>query len=211
MPATARAITLLAVVATALLIAGPLVVLAAEAGAAKPRLPDGWAETLDAGWAMLDRVNSNVTTWVETGYARRPLVMIGLGGVLLLPPLAIAGLLIYRRRPRELEAPADAVPGVASVAWIEIDGKGMIAMPSGRDFIQIGREQDNDVCLDDDGVHRYHAIIERAYGQGFTITDIGGPDGNGLCINGERLAMGVLADGDTIELGSSKLRFATAA
>ena len=207
MSATAKAIVLLAAV-TALLLAEPPVALAQATELGRPA---NWAETLDAGLAMVGRVTSNVTTWVVTGYARRPLVMIGLGGVLLIPPLAIAGLLLYRRRPREREAPADAALAIASVAWIEDDGKGMIAMPSGRDIMQIGREQDNDICLDDDRVHRYHAIIERAHGRGYTITDIGGPDGNGLCINGARLESGMLADGDTIELGSSKLRFATAA
>ena len=208
MPTTARAITLLAAATTVLLLAGPVVAWAAETGR-----PAGWAETLDAGLAMAHRVNSNVTAWVVAGYARRPLVMIGLGGVLLLPPLAITGLLLYRRRPQERErhAPADAGLGISSAAWVEVDGRWRIAMPSGRDFMQIGRERDNDVCLDDDAVHRYHAIIERAHGRGFTITDIGGPDGNGLCINGARLASGMLANGDTIELGSSKLRFATAA
>ena len=213
MPATAKAVTLkavslLAAAVAALLFAEPLATWAAG----QYRLV-GWSEVFDAGTALADRVSANVSAWVVAGYARRPLLMIGLAGVLLLPPLVIAGRMVYRRRPRR------ALPqhrhhddqGFPSNAWVEIDGNMRIWLPAGRDFLQIGRERDNDICLEDDSVHRYHAIIERARGLGFTITDIGGPDGNGLSVNGARLATSLLADGDTIELGCSKLRFATAA
>ena len=156
--------------------------------------------------------------WIETGYAKRPAVMVGLAGVLLLPVLMIVGAVLYRKRmplvaPSEAAMPEAAMPdfGGLSAARIELDGAGCIALPAGRDFLQIGRLEDNDICIDDMSVQRYHAVIERADQLGFIITDISGTDGNGLRINGQPCQTALLANGDTVEIGKARMRFATAA
>jgi hypothetical protein len=153
-----------------------------------------------------------IRTWIVAGYARRPALMIGLAGVLLLPPLMAVGWMIYRNNAPT--APRDADP---AQVWplmehprLELDGTGAIALPAGRDLVQIGRQDDNDICIEDETVHRYHAVIERT-GDGFAIVDVSGPDGNGLVVNGQRRTTAVLAHGDTLELGRARMRFATAA
>ena len=67
--------------------------------------------------------------------------------------------------------------------------------------------QDNDIRLPDTSVHRYHAVIEQTRDEAFVITDLSGTDGNGIRVNGERLARAQLADGDVIELGRTRLKF----
>ena len=174
--------------------------------------PNLWA-ALQAMRATSEGMLLQIRDWIVSGYGRRPLVMIGLAGTLLLPPLMIAGLLLHRRHPIDKTMPeADRMgSGHTASAWVEFNENQRVPMPVGRDFLQIGREEDNDVCLCDTAVHRYHAVIERTHEYGFTITDVGGPEGNGLSINGDRRLCSLLADGDMIELGSSKLKFATAA
>ncbi len=152
-------------------------------------------------------------SWVLRNYARRPTLMVGLAGALALPTLALGGLFLYRRRPGD-DAPAEARDDdiqPAMAAWIEIEGCARVAMLQSRDFLQIGRQDDNDVCLADESVHRYHAVIERSARQGFVIVDISGPSGNGVVVNGERRQRAQLTDGDTVEVGRSRFRFATAA
>ena len=60
-------------------------------------------------------------------------------------------------------------------------------------------------------MHRYHAVIQRDLDTGFMISDMSGPGGNGVRINGVWQTHAQLTDGDTIELGKVKLRFTTKA
>ena len=80
-------------------------------------------------------------------------------------------------------------------------------LPLAGQTIRIGRHQDNDIRLPDTSVHRYHAVIEQTAEEEFVITDVSGTDGNGVRVNGERLARAQLADGDIIELGRTRLKF----
>lgn len=150
--------------------------------------------------------------WIEVGYHRRPALMIGLASLLLLPPLALLGLMLHRRpQPSVPDAASPAGPPPGRVARLEIDGARVVVLPPRRDLVQIGRESDNDICLDDDEVHRYHAVIERTSDSGYTITDISGPDGNGLLVNGLRCLNAPLVSGDTLAVGRATMRFETAA
>ena len=76
-------------------------------------------------------------------------------------------------------------------------------------MISIGRHQDNVIRLPDSTVHRYHAVIHRTEDARFVITDLSGEDGNGVRVNGARLAQAALADGDLIELGKARSTFAS--
>jgi hypothetical protein len=63
----------------------------------------------------------------------------------------------------------------------------------------IGRAGDNSVCIDDQSISRYHAIIE-VRGAGFAITDLGSV--NGTLVNGEKICgEQQLFDGDAISFG----------
>lgn len=68
----------------------------------------------------------------------------------------------------------------------------------------IGRGAHNDIVIDSTQASRVHALIdvEPAF---VTIRDLGSR--NGTFVDGVRIASQVLADGDTIRLGSYEMRF----
>ncbi|HEX7315397.1 MAG TPA: FHA domain-containing protein [Pyrinomonadaceae bacterium] len=76
--------------------------------------------------------------------------------------------------------------------------------------VSVGRRADNTVCLEDSGVSKYHAVIERR-GEHYFVTDLG--SSNGTTVNDEPLtAQRPLRDGDRICLGgNSTLEFHLAA
>lgn len=159
--------------------------------------------TLDVAHDALARLQR----WVVAGYSTRPAVMLGLGGAFVLPVLVLAGFLLYRRQSN-VEIKAEALPLGLHAARIEIEGAPAISWPGSRQLLQIGRQDDNDICIKDETVSRYHAVIEHTGDSGFTITDVSSPDGFGLRINGERMLRAVLSDGDTVELGRARMRIA---
>lgn len=76
-----------------------------------------------------------------------------------------------------------------------------------QETMHIGREIDNDICLPQKTVHRYHAVIHRTTEGDFAITDLSSAEGNGVVINGQRVRDAVLADRDVIRLGDAVLVF----
>ncbi len=208
MPPTFQAVRFLVAFAAAGLLAGIAEARAAD-GVSVP------ASTFDKAAALVADAIGHLVQWVEASYAIRPALMIGLGGILVLPPLMLAGALLYRRKPSAPEAPepnVEAAPlaSSASAPRLELVGARSIALPRGRDLVQIGRHEDNDICIADTSVERYHAIIARSNDAGFTITDVSGQGDEGLRINGLSCASAVLAHGDMVELGKARLRFQTA-
>jgi len=69
---------------------------------------------------------------------------------------------------------------------------------------RLGRAEDNDICLQNRGISRHHAIVTAAV-QGFVLRDLGSQ--NGTVVNGERVTERPLADGDQVALGDGRLRF----
>ena len=172
MPSTVRALRFLIAFAAAVLLAANAQVCAAD-GASVP------ASTFDLAAALVADAIGRLVRWAEASYALRPTLMIGLGGILVLPPLMLAGALLYRRKPSVSKAPdpsaeADARASLPSSPRLELDGAQTIALPRSRDLVQIGRHEDNDICIADISVERYHAIIARSNDTGFTITDVSG-------------------------------------
>jgi signal transduction histidine kinase len=78
----------------------------------------------------------------------------------------------------------------------------------GPESCRIGRVEDNEVCLEDRAVSRYHARIEYADGD-FFIQDAG--SSSGVFVGGQRVERSALRDGSLIRLGDSVLRFARTA
>lgn len=68
----------------------------------------------------------------------------------------------------------------------------------------IGREPGNTVRLDSQYVSKRHALI-RLSQQGYTVADLN--SSNGTLVNGQRITLAVLKDGDRIELGAEALVF----
>jgi len=66
----------------------------------------------------------------------------------------------------------------------------------------LGRSHRADVRIDDDSISRLHAKVTLA-GSNIVIEDLG--SSNGTLVNGERVARGVLKDGDKIRLGETTI------
>jgi hypothetical protein len=66
----------------------------------------------------------------------------------------------------------------------------------------IGRLYDCDICLPDHNVSRQHTALVASWG-GWGVEDL--ESTNGTYVNGERVASAPLADGDVIEVGTTRL------
>jgi pSer/pThr/pTyr-binding forkhead associated (FHA) protein len=75
------------------------------------------------------------------------------------------------------------------------------------DAVTIGRAHSNTLVLDDAPVSRTHARIE-CNASGFVLTDCGSK--NGTFVNGKRIQGHVLAPGDEVLIGETRLVFETA-
>ena len=164
------------------------------------------------------------THWISQGYAHAPALMLGLSILLAVPLLALAGVLTSRsrrasnrtvklpRRKRRIDRPqlqtqqTDVSPWPTE-AWVEAEGFPGSRRIIGRTLIRIGREEDNDLRFAVKTVHRYHAVIRRTTDGVVMITDLSGKDGNGVLVNGARVAEARLAKGDVINIGEVKMRF----
>lgn len=186
--------------------------------------------TLSQSW-------TGFTDWVAASYARAPALVLGLAALVAVPPLALIGVWIRRReadgmdiaeaqtqlqrvrRPSKQAEPRDGVrtghiPLRPLEAWVEIVNMSEAGATSAderyslaRTLLRIGRETDNDICLQDMTVHRYHAAIHRTEDAEFVITDLSSAQGNGVVVNGRAVAEARLASGDVIELGNARLKF----
>ena len=181
--------------------------------------PSGALSDRDIPSELVARTRALLTA----AYAKAPALVIALGAMPLLPVAALASLLWQasaRRRANRAARQAVAArplfdeargaepaPLWTYQAWLSREDDGSATMPLGGQMIRIGRHQDNDIQLPDASVHRYHAVIEHTSEEAFFITDLSGKGGNGLRVNGARLARAQLADGDVIELGHTRLKF----
>jgi hypothetical protein len=172
---------------------------------------DGLRLFLLDGWGAL-------RAWVIDGYEKAPALMAGLAALALVPPLAIAGYLYHRvatarRRARPQPEPIHTIAASAMglgwphEAWITIDGVAPVRRAVPREMLSFGREEDNDIRLDDASVHRHHAVLHRTPESHFIIRDLSGNGGNGVKVNGARVNQKALADGDRIELGKVVILF----
>jgi hypothetical protein len=66
-------------------------------------------------------------------------------------------------------------------------------------IINIGRQHDNDIILDDSGISRHHIQIRLRFGQ-FVVFDLGSTAGT--LVNGQRIQEHVLQSGDVIRLSN---------
>jgi type III secretion system (T3SS) inner membrane Yop/YscD-like protein len=170
---------------------------------------------------------------IADAYERAPILVLALSALLILPVVALISLAVQTGRRRvsrgialraakrsaqteeekikqmlELDPATSAAP--QSQGWLTVEGRPGGPMPLAGDIIRIGRQDDNDIRLADRTVHRHHAVIERTADEAFTIKDISGQEGSGVRINGEPKAEALLADGDVIELGRTRLKFENA-
>jgi len=96
-------------------------------------------------------------------------------------------------------------PGVLTVLGGADRGK---TFPLGGQENRIGRGADQDIVLSDIAVSRRHIVIHRE-GLNYKLQDLG--SGNGTLVNGQRVNIHYLKDGDVIECGQTVMRFDHAA
>lgn len=73
-----------------------------------------------------------------------------------------------------------------------------------REKTTIGRSPDNDITISDIAMSRKHVEINK-FPEGFRLRDL--ESGNGTVLNGYRIRVGQLRDGDIIEIGNIRFRF----
>ena len=110
-----------------------------------------------------------------------------------------------RRRARttvlDVQVPVVADEGLgARVAVHTPESTWEVPLPSDR--LTIGRESDNDVVIDEGGVSRYHAVVERR-GSFWTVRDL--KSSNGTWVGAARISRTVLNDGESFRIGSATL------
>lgn len=96
-------------------------------------------------------------------------------------------------------------PAAAAPAMVVLEGnqKGQ-RFPLVDEALSIGRGEDQDIALDDQGASRSHAILVKNDGQ-WMIRDTG--SANGLFINERESRDAILHSGDTVQIGNTVLRF----
>lgn len=158
---------------------------------------------------------------IVRGYAVAPALMLGLGVLAAMPFLAVLAPFAMcrpltdedtRRYKGETDESlaADIIGDTTDLpahAFLEIVGGSNTRFAILHDMLRIGREDDNDIRIPSNAVHRYHAAIHREHLEDWHITDLSGTNGNGIRVNGQRCSDARLSDGDVIELGPGRLRF----
>ncbi|MBN2143263.1 MAG: FHA domain-containing protein, partial [Candidatus Aureabacteria bacterium] len=76
--------------------------------------------------------------------------------------------------------------------------------PINKDKISIGRDPSNDICIDQDGLSRAHAILE--IGEK-TITVLDFNSTNGTFINGKKIVSEVIKPGTVVQFANAALRY----
>jgi pSer/pThr/pTyr-binding forkhead associated (FHA) protein len=95
--------------------------------------------------------------------------------------------------------PPAPVPAAGGVATVSVDDHD-VALHGEK--LTIGRLKDCDICLQDANVSREHAQLVRT-AEGWEIRDLDST--NGTIVNGHPVTAASLNDGDTIEVGASRL------
>jgi ABC transport system ATP-binding/permease protein len=96
------------------------------------------------------------------------------------------------------------VSTAASLVWERPDGQEVV-FPLDGDALEVGRDEDVAIRVDEPLVSRRHARLEKR-GEAWVVVDLGST--NFTRVNGERvLRERELAHGDELQLGRAKCRF----
>ncbi|MBK1723931.1 FHA domain-containing protein [Thiocystis violacea] len=91
----------------------------------------------------------------------------------------------------------------AQVSRLILEFNRNLEFPLEKNVITIGRASDNDICIRNLRVSRYHAQIT-ASDNGLAIEDLGST--NGVYVNDERVSIQLLKDGDRIAIDENRMR-----
>lgn len=173
---------------------------------------------------VAEKGREQVQIWLTGAADHTPALLIGLIFLVVVPVLAVAGLLMRWVASGKGAAGngIDHEPGPITAriierarrrpqtAWLELEGRPTLRYRLDHELVRIGREDDNDIRIEGRDMHRYHAVVQRGEDADLVITDVSSPDGNGVVVNGRRLRRASLVDGDRVELGGTVLVFRAA-
>lgn len=154
--------------------------------------------------------------WARNKYHESPALMFGVAVALAVPVLALSGVLLRTlsaQRRAELGLPAERTvrtrPASSwrQAAYLEFADSSIARFKIDSGMVRIGRERDNDLCMTDPTLHRYHAVLERTPDAEYYIAYVGDPDRDGLFVDGQPFARKRLRGGEVLQIGAIKLRF----
>jgi hypothetical protein len=157
-----------------------------------------------------------VKGWILKNYDISPALVLGVGFALAIPAIATVGavfhMLLKRPRPVHSILPSTIRTRPASIwrqrAVLEMTDSRTESYQIDHGMVRIGRETDNDLCLSDPSIHRYHAVLERTPDAEFYLSYLGDPGSDGLFVNGVPIQRERLRGGEVLQIGAIKLRFA---
>jgi len=105
------------------------------------------------------------------------------------------------------------VVGVVGMAKLiqEKDGSAGIVIPIQKAKITLGRDESNDICLSDNLVSKYHAVIEISVNEAlngayeYILQDL--ESTNNTYVNDQRINLHRLSEGDRIRIGTNNFVF----
>jgi len=97
-----------------------------------------------------------------------------------------------------------SIAGVPPGTLIYPDGYRYDLAPSGPQGIELGRDVSCDIVIDDERASRRHAQV-RPSARGWIVEDVGST--NGTRVNGFRMTVQLLVDGDVITIGATTFTF----
>lgn len=154
---------------------------------------------------------------LDRGIEAAPALMLGLSALIVVPLLVGIGAIVIKRsrrvsqrRPESGDGPTRAWRGAPPAALLSLDDRTAARLAADNPLVRIGRQEDNDIRIESDSVHRYHAIVHRGDDGRYWLLDLSGPDGNGVRVNGAPAARQRLDGGETIEVGTARLKFSLA-
>jgi hypothetical protein len=180
---------------------------------------------------FFSQLSNEVGTWIGNSFARAPSLVLGLALIGAAPILSIFGSILSRHlkkrerlltegagqadawaigNPHEDPKPADPQPAWPARAWLEFEaapGQPGLRHVISNPIVRVGRDVENDVCVRNQTVSRFHAAFYRNEDAEYFIRDLSGNAGAGVRVNGARKDMVRLTSGDSIELGTQRIVF----
>ena len=113
------------------------------------------------------------------------------------------------RQTSEIDAPdLSATQRIIPVLTVFRDGEQISVVPLDKRNIRIGRSNENEICLDDNGVSRHHAQVVTVLGES-VVEDL--DSRNGTFVNSKWIKTRQLAPGDAIVIAGFRLVYQYAA
>ena len=107
--------------------------------------------------------------------------------------------------PDRVPAPVSSTDAGRIEIGVSHDGEQVARETFAQDLIDIGRDLDNDLRIDDPTFSRRHAVLERRGPNQYVVHDL--QSLNGLEVGGERVTTWAINDRDVVTVGAFELTF----